>query len=321
MSASGRGGPSSRIGWVPLSVWARENGFRLSALGNQSTTLTRSEETLRFQNDSQVAVINGVNLWLCDPIMVRDRQACVSALDLKKSIEPILSPRQYGDDKLFQRICLDPGRGGKDTGGKVGPFMEKNFTLPLALELQTQLRAAGFKVWLTRTNDQFVDLDDRIALANHLRADLFISLHFNMAPAGEGKGVEVYCLTPAKASSTNIQKEKGSEAHLAGNELDEQNVLFGYQLQVALVKNLCAEDRGLRRARFAVLRPASMPAVLIEGGFLSDPRERQRISDPDYRSQMARAILQGILGYKKAMDRESTLKSTEPVLSQIGGRR
>src|ERR1700761_2764196 len=83
MSPNGRGAPSSGIDWVPLSVWARENGFRLSALGNQSTTLTKSEETLRLQNDSQVAAINGVNVWLCDPMMVRDGQVCVSALDLK----------------------------------------------------------------------------------------------------------------------------------------------------------------------------------------------------------------------------------------------
>src|SRR5581483_7452936 len=231
MSASGRGGPYSGVGWAPLSVWARENGFRLSAPGNQSTTLARSGETLRFENDSQVAVVNGVNVWLCDPITVREGQSCASALDLKTSIEPILHPRQRGDDKLFHTICLDPGHGGKDTGGKVGPFMEKNFTLPLALELQTQLRAAGFRVWLTRTNDQFVDLDDRIALGNHLRADLFISLHFNIAPNGEDKGVEVYCLTPAKASSTNVQKERGNEARLPGNELDGENVLFAYQLQ------------------------------------------------------------------------------------------
>lgn len=317
-STPGPAGPSE-IGWVPVLTWARENGFRYSGLGNRTIGLTRGDTALRFQNESQRAVINDVNIWLCDPITVRDGQACISALDLRTSIEPILNPQKGGGKKLLQTICLDPGHGGKDTGCKVGECMEKNFTLPLALKLAAQLRAVGFNVILTRTNDQFVELNDRIGMGNRSRADLFISLHFNLAPTGEGKGVEVYCLTPAQASSTNIQREKGSEARWPGNQLDGDNVLFAYQLQKALVNHLCAADRGLRRARFAVLRPARMPAVLIEGGFLSDPGERRQISDPNYRSRMAGAIVQGILAYKRTIESEPAAASARRDLSSARG--
>jgi N-acetylmuramoyl-L-alanine amidase len=306
----------SETGWVPLSSWAKEKGFRQSVFGKQTMALTRSNITLRFQNDSQQAVINGVNIWLCEPITMHSGKACISALDLKTSIDPILAPQKNDADRLLQTICLDPGHGGKDTGCKVGQCMEKNYTLPLALELQEQLRVAGFRVWLTRTNDEFVDLDDRIARGNHLCADLFISLHFNMAPGGEGKGVEVYCLTPATASSTNVKGERSREARLQGNQLDSENVSFAYQLQKALVRGLCAEDRGVRRARFAVLRPARMPAVLIEGGFLSDSGERRKICDPIYRRQMSQAIVQGVLAYKNMLNLAATMKQANPTSLQ-----
>jgi N-acetylmuramoyl-L-alanine amidase len=171
------------------------------------------------------------------------------------------------------------------------------------------LEAAGFKVILTRTNDTFVELEDRPALANRQKADLFISLHFNVGPPGEAKGVEVYCLTPAKASSTNVGKwghiseisEWGpNTGSLAGNRRDNSNVLLAYQLQKSLVKNLSVEDRGIRRARFAVLRTAEMPAVLIEGGFLTDLVEQKKIADPKYRGRLAAAIVQGVLAYQHA---------------------
>ncbi len=88
---------------------------------------------------------------------------------------------------------------------------------------------------------------------------------------------------------------------MPGNRLDARNVLLAYELQTSLVKSLGVEDRGLRRARFAVLRPGNMPAVLIEGGFLSDSAERQNIIAPKYRSLMAEAIVRGVLAYKRAV--------------------
>ena len=90
-------------------------------------------------------------------------------------------------------------------------------------------------------------------------------------------------------------------APVPGNRQDPQNVLLAYELQKSLVNKLSAEDRGLRRARFAVLRTATMPAVLIEGGFLSDSVEQKKIADPKYRTRLAQAILQGVLAFKRAI--------------------
>jgi N-acetylmuramoyl-L-alanine amidase len=297
--------------WASLSGWANENDFKLAWIKKGGLlTLTNESFKLSFKTDSQLAEINGVNVWLCKPITLEDGQVCISSLDLNTSIEPILFPQTNQVHATIQTICLDPGHGRQDNGGVFGRYVEKQYTLPLAVELARQLEAAGFKVILTRTNDTFVELEDRPALANRQKADLFISLHFNIGPPGEAEGVEVYCLTPAKASSTNtgrwghigeISEWGVSTGLLSGNRCDNWNVLLAYQLQKSLVKNLSAEDRGVRRARFAVLRTAEMPAVLIEGGFLTDSVEQKKIAEPKYRDQLAAAIVQGVLVYQHAI--------------------
>ncbi len=244
-----------------MPQWAKENDFKLiRSQDHEGLTLTNRTATLTFKGDSLLAEINGVNVWLCDPISVRDGQPCVSSLDLQATIRPILFPQKNRAGTPLKTICLDPGHGGKDTGGVSGKYLEKRYTLSLAKALAGQLKAAGFKVLLTRRKDNFVELEDRPAFANHYRADLFISLHFNVTPQGEASGVEIYCLTPPMTSSTNTRGKLADKAPMPGNRHDAQNILLAYQLQKSLVSKLGVEDRGLRRARFGVLRTATMPA-------------------------------------------------------------
>ena len=294
---------SSSRGWVSLPRWAKENDFKLVwSNEHEVLTLTNQTATLSFKGDSLMAEINGVNVWLCDPIWMKDGQPCVSSLDLQATIRPILFPQRNRAGASLKTICLDPGHGGKDTGGASGKYLEKRYTLSLAKTLAGQLRAAGFKVLLTRSRDKFMELEDRPAFANQHRADLFISLHFNVNPRGQARGVEVYCLTPAMTSSTNARGRLADKTPMPGNRHDAGNILLAYQLQKSLVSKLSVEDRGLRRARFGVLCAAAMPAVLIEGGFLSDAGERRKIADPKYRTRMAEAIVHGALAYKHALE-------------------
>ncbi len=183
--------------------------------------------------------------------------------------------------------------------------MEKAYTLLLAKETSALLTEAGFKVYLTRYWDSSVDLPARGEYANRRKADLFLSLHFNSADGNGGRsvsGAEVYCMTPAYQSSTNARGEGADEGPYAGNRSDAKNVLLAYQLQKALLKNLGAEDRGVRRARFAVLRSAEMPAALVEAGFMSNVSDASRIYSSQKRRDMARAIVQGVLAYKKLVE-------------------
>ncbi|MGH7968025.1 MAG: N-acetylmuramoyl-L-alanine amidase family protein, partial [Limisphaerales bacterium] len=216
---------------------------------------------------------------------------------------PLLSPPKRRT--RVRNICLDPGHGGKDPGFIIGAAKEKNYTLLLAKEVQDQLSRAGFTVSLTRTRDTYPERSERPDLARRRKADLFISLHFNasQSSAKTVQGIEVYCLTPAGAPSSNSGGEGGGAGWFAGNRHNEENMVLAYQLQKSLTRGLGAEDRGVHRARFEVLREATMPAVLIEGGFMSHPVEGKKIFSSAYRKQMARTIVDGITAYKKVIER------------------
>ena len=178
---------------------------------------------------------------------------------------------------------------------------EKTYTLALALELRDQLKKIGFNVILTRSTDTYVELPVRLTIANRQHADLFVSLHFNATQAGknEVEGPETYCITPVGAASSNAQGEGGNYGAATANRWENQSLLLAYQMEKALVRNLGVADRGVRRARFAVLRDAAMPAVLIEGGYMTHPGEGEKIFDATYRRQMGAAMVKGILAYQK----------------------
>jgi N-acetylmuramoyl-L-alanine amidase len=137
-------------------------------------------------------------------------------------------------------------------------------------------------------------------------ADLFVSLHYNSSNGDRQgvRGVEVYCLTPAEAHSTNTRGEDSSTHALPGNAFNAHNLLLAYRIQAALVRSLDCEDRGVGRARFAVLRNPGMPAVLVEAGFMSDPREAAEILDESRRETTAQAIVDGVLAYKRFVERQ-----------------
>ena len=291
---------------VALMTWARANGFERRWLKrDESFELTNLHGTrLQFLVDSREARVNGLQVWLLFPLITRDGEMYLSQSDLDHTLRPLLAPARNADGKKIKAICLDPGHGGKDPGNRVGAKPEKDFVLRLAFELRDQLKKAGFKVYLTRSTDTFVELPDRPAIARRRQADLFVSLHFNAAETGrsEAKGAEVYAFTPAGAPSTNARGEGGGGS-APGNQFDGKNLLLAHEIQKSLVHQLDVEDRGVRRARFAVLREAAMPATLIEAGFMSHPVEGRKIFDPAYRRQMARAIAEGIASYKRIVER------------------
>jgi N-acetylmuramoyl-L-alanine amidase len=203
-------------------------------------------------------------------------------------------------------ICLDPGHGGRDPGFRIGGRQEeKRYTLLLADELREQLKRAGFKVSLTRSTDTSIERSDRPEMARRRKADLFISLHFNAVETSKStvEGAEVYCLTPAGAPSTNAGGEVGGGGWFAGNRCNEQNMLLAYQVQKALTRTVGMEDRGVHRARFEILREAVMPSVLIEAGFMSHPVEGRKILTGSYRQALAKGIVEGVLAYKRVVER------------------
>jgi N-acetylmuramoyl-L-alanine amidase len=294
----------SGVEYIRLEDWARANRFQVKTT-KQEVQVFNNDFNAAFVADSRRAALNGVNVWLSAPMAFRSGSACIPAVDLTTALQPVLSPPHNSPGKKIASVCLDPGHGGKDPGNQDRRQQEKTYTLLLAKELGALLSKAGFKVSFTRTRDDFVDLPDRPEKARAKAADLFISLHFNSweGVASAVKGAEVYCLTPAHTSSTNSRGEGSNTGSYPGNLFDKQNLFLAYEVQKTLSNNLAVEDRGVKRARYAVLRSAAMPAILIEGGFMSNEAEAKKIYNTMYRRQMAQAITEAVLSFKKKVER------------------
>ena len=169
-------------------------------------------------------------------------------------------------------IVIDPGHGGHDRGGMPGVrYPEKVYALDVSRRVVARLRAAGFRTVMTRNSDHFVTLSGRCAIANRQRNAVFVSVHFNAAARRGADGIETYYY--------------GGRA---------------YRLAAAVHRRLVVaagtDNRGVRRRGYYVLRHTKCPAILVEGGFLSNPREGARIANsPAHRQRLADAIAGGII--------------------------
>jgi N-acetylmuramoyl-L-alanine amidase len=288
--------------YIALAQWARVNGFAAGTLNRgEEFILTNKTSRLVFDTDSVESQINGVSVRLSYPVA---KGGFISELDADKTIRPLVFAQKPAAKKVTT-ICLDPGHGGKDTGYRIGRFFprtEKTYTLALALELRRQLQQAGFNVILTRDKDVYPELAARPDIANRRGADLFVSLHFNSFTGDPAsvQGPETYCITPVGAASSNDAEGAGAGSRACpANRVEDRSLLLAYQVQRSLVRSLGVTDRSVRRARFEVLRTAEMPAILIEGGYMSHPVEGRKIFDANWRKQMAAAIVRGMLNYQK----------------------
>ena len=306
-----RGPAPLRVGgqdYIPLAGWAAAHGLDFRWIQpEEALQLTNRSSRVFLSVDHRDMQFNGIEVWLSFPIVLHNGGAYVAQIDASTTLQPLASPSKNRPGVKIKRVCLDPGHGGKDPGNRVGSNEEKKYTLLLAREVSAQLVLAGLKVSMTRTDDTFVDLPDRPDIAKRRTADLFVSIHFNSADAGRDTvhGTEVYCLTPAGAQSTNTHDEGGSTGTCAGNRYNDKNLFLAYQMQRSLTRSLDVPDRGVRRARFAVLRDAVMPATLIESGFMSHPVEGRKIFTAEYRKKLARGIVDGLLAYKRAVEQGS----------------
>lgn len=290
--------------YTRLSEWAKSRDLGVAWVKRDKILqVTSGANRITLFVETRDARVNGVQVWLCHPVLLRRGVVYLASLDMAKTLEPLLFPARLKSGEKLGVICLDPGHGGRDPGNRAGTRQEKTYTLLLAQEVQSILKAAGLKVIFTRTSDIYLDPETRPQIARSRGADLFVSLHFNATPSSisrnAAQGAEVYCMTPAGASSTNARGEGTEWSPSAGNRHDSRNMLLAYHVQRAVSQNVA--DRGVRRARFAVLREATMPAVLIETGFMSHPVESKKIFDPAARKKTAQAIANGILAYRRSV--------------------
>jgi N-acetylmuramoyl-L-alanine amidase len=171
----------------------------------------------------------------------------------------------------FTTVVIDAGHGGIDRGGI--PFQritEKTMTLDVAKRLGKCLRKAGFQIVFTRTDDTFVSLGNRVAIANAQPNAIFVSIHFNAAIRAEAQGVETYFGAPVAAS-------------------------LAAQIHARVLEAASTDNRGIKQRGFYVLRNTTIPSVLVEPGFLTNPQQGAMILKPAFRQRLASLIAQAII--------------------------
>lgn len=288
--------------WIPLDRWCQSNNFpapRRSVVdGSTVFSFAGSNGTMSITIDSHRATWRGTDFYLGFPPRLISGHVYVHTLDIHKNFLPLLDNPPHFNTRHV--IVIDPGHGGTDSGTKsvFNGHFEKEYTLDWARRLQALLTANGWTVYLTRTSDVAVPLPNRVALAEQHQAGLFISLHFNSSsPDQTPAGLETYCLTPRGMAST-LPRGYADDATQAfpNNKYDTENLQYAATLHRAVLKVNGHLDRGVRRARFlGVLKGQDRPALLMEGGFLSNPKEAKRIADPAYRESLAKAVAQALL--------------------------
>src|SRR5881394_406489 len=280
----------SRFYGLPAGVVARGEKMRFETVKNP----------LEFVSGSREAMINGARSWLCFPLIEQDGKYLVSRTDVAKTIEPLVRPHRVSNVGSVQTIVLDPGHGGYDKGQVSRYGNEKDFALDVARKLRPLLQAKGLRVVMTREGDYFVPLDVRAQIANAARDSIFVSIHFNATDRNpNATGFEIFSFTPRGAPSTSDNAVAPSSLSMqAGTLVDSQSLALSACVYHSLLGHIPEFDRGIKRARFAVLRQTKVPAVLIEGGFLTERGESRLIANKDWRTKLAGAISVGIENYQ-----------------------
>lgn len=288
--------PSSKE-MVSLTYLARLYSMRSTPVGRK-VSMKNKWNTLEIETNSRRAWINGTMVWLHHPCRKSGSEWTIREVDFKKVIDPALRAYAYVPSKMPQMVVLDPGHGGKDSGA-VGPnkIYEKSVVLDIAMRVRRHLESRKIKVRMTRTGDSLPSLDQRSAYASTSGADLFVSIHADGAADPAACGIESFVLTAPGGESSNHYGKGGDLSERPGNLFDSANAVLGYSLQSNLLKTARRKDRGLRRARFAVLKNAPCPSALVECGFVTNPAEEKLLNTSAYRETVARGIANGILGY------------------------
>ena len=213
--------------------------------------------------------------------------------------------------KPFAVVVLDPGHGGQDSGAMCAGVMEKDLTLDVARRIDRLLDSEGIATLMTRLGDSNVSLADRAAFGNRVNDSIFISIHFNEDNKPVASGVETYYAGHQIASGPTLASWLPFFPRAPSNSPKPESQSLAGFIQEALVARTRSVDRGTQAKQFFVIANVTSPAVLIEGGFITNKDELLKLASQDYRDQLAAAVADGILRYRDVVSqRKSALAAT-----------
>jgi len=299
----------------------------------RTATIQKGHDSITLRADGGRALINGEMVKLDRPAVVSGGALLVPVSFVKSKfggmagyIKPEKIPQIEGPKKFaIKAIVIDAGHGGKDPGaiGRRIHSKEKDLTLRVARKLKDILQDAGIKVTMTRDSDVFIPLQRRAEIANESGADLFVSVHINASRSRSLSGFECYYLSNATDDNAraleafeNLSLRMSESASAARSKLLDKTLwdmaLTENRIESAeLASYICDSvdssfvmgNRGIRSARFYVLKYTNIPAVLVEAGYVSNKYDESKLKDPEFLDRIAESVADGILKYKREYER------------------
>jgi N-acetylmuramoyl-L-alanine amidase len=190
------------------------------------------------------------------------------------ALAAIVSAGNLAGAANFRTVVIDAGHGGHDNGGQWGRVYEKHLALDTAYRLESKLKALGYQTVMTRRSDYFISLPQRVNMANRYRNAIFVSIHYNYTWKQQVSGLETF-----------YSSQEGQR--------------LAQLVQSNLIRRTRTVDRSAKYARFYVIRHANIPAILVEGGFVSNEAERNRMKSGWFREAIAQGIVDGIQRYRR----------------------
>ena len=281
----------SGISGVVIPVWSEQNG---------QDDLVWHNATKQDDGSYKVTISASQHKWNSGKYIVHGYIVDASGKNIGfgATSADVVAPKKIGSasrgnyDVLNKVVYLDAGHGGYDPGASYFGISEKSLTLAIQSRVKAKLEAEGYQVVTTRTSDTYVDLTDRSRAANASESDIFVSIHINASGSSAAQGIETYYYQPYAEYPSRIN----AAYHANPTRLSMSDTLAN-AIQSSLINATGAQNQGVKRQTFAVLRETTAPAVLLELGFLSNPQEAARLNTSAYQETLANAIVAGIKSY------------------------
>ena len=281
----------SGISGILIPVWSEQNG---------QDDLVWHNATKQDNGSYKVTISASQHKWNSGKYIVHGYIVDASGKNIGfgATSADVVAPKKIGStsrgnyDVLNKVVYLDAGHGGYDPGASYFGISEKSLTLAIQSRVKAKLEAEGYQVVTTRTSDTYVDLTDRSRAANASESDIFVSIHINASGSSAAQGIETYYYQPYAEYPSRIN----ATYHANPTRLSMSDTLAN-AIQSSLINATGAQNQGVKRQTFAVLRETTAPAVLLELGFLSNPQEAARLNTSAYQETLANAIVAGIKSY------------------------
>lgn len=296
--------------FITLSSLQNFYYFKKSKKG-KTITLENTKVKMIVKSGSQECRLNGVLFILSHPITAYKSDHLISRTDLVNLIDPVMRPTYIKRAKTFNTVVLDAGHGGKDPGSRGFFSHEKEYTIKIARLIRDILQKKGYRVVMTRNSDVFISLANRVNIANRYPNAIFVSIHFNSGQS-KANGIETFTISPVGVPHMGRRARAGDARAVPGNIMGSASVALAtavhsrtlmYLNKKEYGNNFKIADRGIKHARFNVLTGIKIPAILLEGGFLSNRAEAGKVHSYAYQKTLASAVVRAIDVYRQSINR------------------